>query len=153
MVHWNSAKCQSSLFLVSYWSRVYHVNVKKFDCFPSDKSRRATVCCGPGNNKTGSHVTEKISKPETKIHHIIARVCKIHSLLLLYIKNSSLFLYFFVLFDTWYDNKALIYWNLGKAVCFVVPRPLMFPSAPLRETSAVSGPQNILFPSVPVNKC
>ena len=70
------------------------MNVKKFDCFPSDKSRRATVCCGPGNNKTGSHVTEKISKPETKIHHISARVCKIHSLLLLYIKNSSLFLYF-----------------------------------------------------------
>ena len=32
-----------------------------------------------------------------------------------------------------------------ETVCFVVPRPLMFPSAPLRETSVVEGPQNILL--------
>ena len=29
----------------------------------------------------------------------------------------------------------------------------MFPEAKPRETSSISGPQNILFPSVSVNKC
>ena len=38
-------------------------------------------------------------------------------------------------------------------VCFVDPRLSMFPSASPRETSTVSGPQNILLPSVSVNKC
>ena len=32
---------------------------------------------------------------------------------------------FFVHFNTWYDNKSLIYWALGKAVCFVIVRSMM----------------------------
>ena len=38
-------------------------------------------------------------------------------------------------------------------MCFVDPRPSMFPEAKPRETSAVEGPQNTLFPEVSVNKC
>ena len=32
---------------------------------------------------------------------------------------------FFFHFDTGYNNKSLIYWNLGKTVCFVDRRPLV----------------------------
>ena len=43
--------------------------------------------------------------------------------------------------------KTINTYLLGQreTVCFVVPRPLMFPEAELRETSAVEGPQNILL--------
>jgi hypothetical protein len=49
-------------------------------------------------------------------------------------------------------NKTLIYWDLGKAVCSVAPRPPLLPSASPRATTAVLGPQSTLFPSVSVNK-
>ena len=42
---------------------------------------------------------------------------------------------------------------VGKAVCFGITRPAMFPSAAPWKNIAVSGSQNILFPSRPVNKC
>jgi hypothetical protein len=57
----------------------------------------------------------------------------------------------FVFFDTY--NKILIDLDFRETVCFVVPRLPMFLSGSPRETSTVSGPQNILFPFVPVNKC
>ena len=40
-----------------------------------------------------------------------------------------------------------------ETVCFVDPRPSMFPQAKPRETSTVEGPQKYCFPEVPVNKC
>ena len=48
--------------------------------------------------------------------------------------------------------KSSIYFIiLGKAVCFVAPRPPLLLSASPRATTAVSGPQNTLFPSVSVH--
>jgi hypothetical protein len=47
-------------------------------------------------------------------------------------------------------NKTFIYWDLVKAVRFVAPRQPLLPSASPRATTAVSGPQNTLFPSVSV---
>jgi hypothetical protein len=51
-----------------------------------------------------------------------------------------------------YNKTLYIYWDLGKAVCFVAPWLLLLPSASPRATTAVLGPQNTLFPSVSVNK-
>jgi hypothetical protein len=45
-------------------------------------------------------------------------------------------------------NKTLIYWDLGKAVCSAPSTAVVAEGA----TTAVSGPQNTLFPSVSVNK-
>ena len=38
---------------------------------------------------------------------------------------ETVFVFFntIVHFDTCYNKKSLIYWALGKAVCFVIPRP------------------------------
>ena len=53
------------------------------------------------------------------------------------------------------DHAIIITYLLRprETVCFVDPRPSMFPEAKPRETSTVEGPQNTLFPSVSVNKC
>ena len=64
------------------------------------------------------------------------------------------FVLFFRFFDSCYIIKYLLTETSGKhAVCFVDPRLSVLPSASPQETSTVSGPQNILFPSVSVNKC
>jgi hypothetical protein len=48
--------------------------------------------------------------------------------------------------------KTLIYWDLGKAVCFVASRPPLLLLTSPQTTTTVSGPQNALFPSVSGNK-
>ena len=61
------------------------------------------------------------------------------------------FALFFRFFDSWYIIST--YWlRPRESSMFVDPRLSMFPLASPRETSTVSGPQNILFPSVSVNK-
>ena len=69
--------------------------------------------------------------------------------IILFNKNSFCLFNTVVHFDTWYINKTLIYWALGKAACFVIPQPAIFPTAAI----AVSGSQNMLFHLHPVNKC
>ena len=78
----------------------------------------------PGGDKTGSYacVTFVPMKPK------VISLCKVYFVFkILFNKNSFCLMFNAVVrFDTWYSNKSLIY-------------------------IAVSGSQNILFPSRPVN--
>ena len=101
-------KCQSSFSLASHWSRVYHVNVKKVDCFPCDKSRRAIICYGPVNNRTGSHVPLS-SAVSARAFSISIRTNMIEPRF----QWDDGFICF-VFFDTWYIIKHLLTVTSGK---------------------------------------
>ena len=63
------------------------------------------------------------------------------------------FALYFRFFDSWYIIKYLLIETSGKQYVLWTLDCRCFPSASPRETSTISGPQNILFPSVSVNKC
>ena len=62
----------------------------------------------------------------------------------------SIFWFSVLLVASIIDNKETVIYHLftetaRETVCFVDPRPSMFPEAKPRETSTVRGPQNTLL--------
>ena len=122
------------------------------------RAQRETLCYGPVNNKTGRVFLQKNILETLTLQFYFKNLkfniqCFFKGSQNSGLNNKRFFkIYLLFFFDSWYITKPLLILTYGNSM-FCGPSKAMFPSALPRETLAVSGPQNILFPSVPVNKC